>query len=79
MLICPTLLGWSNDVGKVGGRLVRMGKEKGVHRVSVYNLQERHRLKSEYNIKLYRQEVEHERGLHLSGSGPVDGYCDNGN
>lgn len=56
-----------------------MGKEKGVHRVSVYNLQERHRLKSEYNIKLYRQEVEHERGLHLSGSGPVDGYCDNGN
>jgi len=45
----------------------------------VDNPQERRRLKSEYNIKLYHQEVERERGLHLSGSGPVDGYCDYGN
>lgn len=43
------------------------------------NPQERRRLKSEYNIKLYDQEVERERGLQLSGSGPVDGYCDYGN
>jgi hypothetical protein len=41
--------------------------------------QERRRRKSEYNIKLYRQEVERERGLRLSGSGPVDGCCDYGN
>ena len=41
--------------------------------------QERRRRKSEYNIKLYRQEVERERGLHLSGSGLVDGCCDYGN
>jgi hypothetical protein len=44
----------------------------------VDNPQKRRWLKSEYNIKLYRQEVERERGLHLSGSGPVD-YCDYGN
>ena len=50
-----------------------------MHRVSVDNPQERRRRKAEYNIKLYRQEVERERGLHLSGSGPVDGCCDYGN
>jgi len=76
MLICSTLLGWSNDIDKAGGPFSTHGIGKGVHRFSLDSPQERRSRKSEYNIKFYRQEVERECGLHLSGSGPVDGCCD---
>jgi hypothetical protein len=45
----------------------------------VDNPQEGRKRKSGYNIKLLHQEVERESGLHLYGSGPVDGSCDYGN